>query len=278
MPAAKANRKLNISLREPVKAAPSPAARVATAAGKSLLRLVRSLGREQAAIWSFPRILWQGKYRLPTALFLLVTGLFFMIDPRDPSYFRNTHAFSAFNTVVSGEHAAVAMWAVMISALVIGLLRRDRYLTRTFLFAFEAILSSEIFTQVLKGIDRRLRPEDALNCRYFFQTWFQDKGAWYGGHGSFPSGHMIAAISIATVFAVRYRHHRWAPWTAYGAAAIIGFSRITLLSHFPSDVFAAAVLGYAIARYAVLQDAPQPALERVGSYARSEDARVEALS
>jgi membrane-associated phospholipid phosphatase len=37
-------------------------------------------------------------------------------------------------------------------------------------------------------------------------------------------------------------------------AGTIGFSRITLRAHFPSDVFLGGVLGYAIARYDVLRD------------------------
>ena len=60
----------------------------------------------------------------------------------------------------------------------------------------------------------------------------------YLGPGGFPSGHTIAAFSIATVFAERYHRHRWVPWTAYGLAGLIGFSRVTLQAHFPSDVFA----------------------------------------
>jgi membrane-associated phospholipid phosphatase len=35
-------------------------------------------------------------------------------------------------------------------------------------------------------------------------------------------------------------------------AGVIGFSRMTLSSHFSSDVFMGAALGYAITRYAVL--------------------------
>jgi membrane-associated phospholipid phosphatase len=35
-------------------------------------------------------------------------------------------------------------------------------------------------------------------------------------------------------------------------AGVIGFSRMTLSSHFPSDVFMGAALGYSITRYAVL--------------------------
>lgn len=225
---------------------------LAQALGVAFIHLVVNVVKDQAAIWSFPRLLLQGKHWRTTILFLAGTGLLFLVDPYDPAFFRHTRAFSTFNLIVSGNHAALGMWLVMIAALLVGVFRRDEYLRTTFVLAFEALLSAELFTQVVKGFDRRLRPQDVRVGSGFLAAWFQDKGVWYGGHGSFPSGHMIAAISIATVFAVRYRHHRWAPWIAYSLAGVVGFSRITLLSHFPSDVFAATVFGYVIAKYVVV--------------------------
>ncbi len=191
--------------------------------------------------------------------FAVITGALLMVDPRDPSFFRSTHEFYYLNIIVSGHNATVAMWLVMLGALAIALVRGDLYLKATAYYGCEAILDSEILTQVLKGIDRRLRPQDVMTYRHFFDSWFRDKGPWYAGPGSFPSGHMIAAISIAAVFAIRYRHHAWAPWAAYSMAGIIGVSRITLLSHFPSDVFAGAFLGYVIVRYVVLAEGRPPA-------------------
>jgi membrane-associated phospholipid phosphatase len=63
----------------------------------------------------------------------------------------------------------------------------------------------------------------------------------------------MAAFSLATVVARRYGKHRWVPYTAYGLAALVGFSRITLSAHFLSDVFMGGALGYSISRFAVLR-------------------------
>ncbi len=49
------------------------------------------------------------------------------------------------------------------------------------------------------------------------------------------------------------RGRRWVPWVAYGLATLVGFSRISLQAHFPSDVFAGAVLGHLVSRYVVLR-------------------------
>jgi membrane-associated phospholipid phosphatase len=41
---------------------------------------------------------------------------------------------------------------------------------------------------------------------------------------------------------------------AYGSAALVGFSRMTLSAHFASDVFMGAALGYSISRFTVLRE------------------------
>src|SRR5208282_4597696 len=87
----------------------------------------------------------------------------------------------------------------------------------------------------------------------FADTWFDDHTSVFRPNGSFPSGHTIAAFSVATVIARRYGNHKWVPYVAYGTATLIGFSRVTLSAHFTSDVFAGAVLGYSISRFTVLQ-------------------------
>jgi len=86
----------------------------------------------------------------------------------------------------------------------------------------------------------------------FTHTWFKYPGT-FGNSGSFPSGHAIAAFSVASVFACRYRRRRWVPWVAYGGATVIALSRIPVQAHFPSDVFVGATLGYVIGHYVVLR-------------------------
>ena len=135
-----------------------------------------------------------------------------------------------------------------------GLARRDEYMQKTVQLAGEAVLDGEVLKVVMRDVSRRLSPREILPNGDFSDTWFRrQKGLFYVGSGGFPSGHTIAAVSIATVFARRYPNHRWVPWVAYGLSGIVGFSRITASDHFPSDVFAGAVLGYAITRYDVLR-------------------------
>jgi len=62
---------------------------------------------------------------------------------------------------------------------------------------------------------------------------------------SFPSGHTVAAFSTATILALARRDWRWT-LILLGGATWMGFSRIYLGHHFPSDVLAGAFLGMAI--------------------------------
>ena len=132
--------------------------------------------------------------------------------------------------------------------------RHDSYSQQTVELAAEAVLAAEIPALVTRDVARRLSPGDIAPNGNFSDTMVPNpQWPFYLGPGGFPSGHTVAAFSIATVFAERYRRHRWVPWTAYGLAGLVGFSRITLQAHFPSDVFAGAVLGYTITHYIVLR-------------------------
>src|SRR5262249_33889020 len=95
------------------------------------------------------------------------------------------------------------------------------------------------------------RPSSMSMGSGFTDTWAAGP-RFASSNNSFPSGHSIAAFSVATVIARRYRNHRWVPYVAYGGAALIAFSRVSGSSHYVSDVFGGGALGYSIARFAVL--------------------------
>jgi membrane-associated phospholipid phosphatase len=117
----------------------------------------------------------------------------------------------------------------------------------------EMLVDAEIVTIIFKDATKRTRPAGFPAGGNLYDSWFDSKGSFLRGNGSFPSGHAIAAFAIATVVARRYRNHRWIPYIAYGAAALVGFSRLSLLAHFSSDVFMGAALGYSISRFVVLR-------------------------
>ena len=222
-------------------------------------RLVPNMVQDQKQIWLFPVSLAHGHHLLPVLAVAGVTAGFMAIDEHNAKYFRNTQTFAGFNKVFSGSNSSLGMEIFPAAFYAIGLARKDTYAQHTVLLAGEAVLDSEILTAVIKDVDRRFRPASVPPGGDFSHSWFQEtRGSYLGGVGSFPSGHAIAAFSVATVFARRYPNPRWHVWLAYGLASLVGFSRLSLQSHFSSDVFAGAALGFTIAHYVVLR--PRSAL------------------
>jgi membrane-associated phospholipid phosphatase len=240
--------------QEPSPAAATGAAQNAPIPGSgravSWWQLPSDVLHDQRGIWLFPTKVAGGQHLFPTFAVVGVTGALIATDPHDAPYFRRTDDFQRFNRVFSGKATGLAAALMPLSVYAVGLMRQDSYQQETSLLAGEALADSLILATAMKVSTQRLRPSDIPPQGDFSDTFFR-------GHSissvSFPSGHTIAAFSVATVFARRYRNHRWVPWLAYGAAGVIGFSRISLQAHFPSDVFLGAALGYSISRFAVLR-------------------------
>jgi PAP2 superfamily len=217
----------------------------------SWLRLPSNILHDQKKISSFPISVAHGHHLLPTFTVVGLTAGLIAADQPDARYFRRTTTFQSFNRAFSGHNTSLVIALAPMSLYAIGWVHKDSYQQKTALLAGEAVADSLILSTVLKVATLRLRPSDILPQGDFSDSFFLRRNAI--SSGSFPSGHTIAAFSIATIFAERYsKHHRWVPWVAYATAATIGFSRITLQAHFPSDVFLGAALGYSVSRFAVL--------------------------
>jgi len=138
-----------------------------------------------------------------------------------------------------------------------GLITKDKYTQNTALLSAEAVADAEIVNTALRTATRRVRPSsfqpNAAGQYHMADNWFESDGSFLG-RGGFASGHTTAAFAVATIVSRRYPHHRWVPYIAYGAASLVGFSRLTLSAHFPTDVFFGGVLGYTIARFSVLHN------------------------
>jgi membrane-associated phospholipid phosphatase len=216
-------------------------------------KIVPNILCDQKRIWTFPWRLAHGKNVLPTAAVLGVTAGLIALDPTDTRYFRRTSSFHQFNHVVSGINTGLVIGLVPASFYAVGLLSRDSYAQHTALLIGEAVADAEIVSVVMKDVDRRLTPLEIPRNGNFSDTWFKKHGNWLAANGSFPSGHAVAAFSVATVISRRYGSHKWVPYVAYGTAGLISFSRLTLSAHFASDLFMGAALGYSITRFAVLR-------------------------
>jgi membrane-associated phospholipid phosphatase len=216
--------------------------------------IIPNIADDQKQIWTFPARLTHDHYWIPALAVIAATAGLIAVDPWTDKPFTTTKAFRGFNSVFSSTATSAGIAIMPASLYAVGLLRKDSYAANTALLAGEAVADSEILAEVLKTADRRVRPQNVPPNGNFADTWFEAQGGVGVGRGGFPSGHSIAAFSVATVMARRYgTRRRWVPYVAYGLAATIGFSRVTTLAHFPSDVFLGAALGYSISRFAVLR-------------------------
>ena len=203
--------------------APSVPASTATKADRQVSPklLPVNIIKDQKPIWLFPFHVAQGNHWKPALATMLATAGLVALDPHDAPYFRRTSTFRDFNKVVSGGNTTLTMAIVPASVYVVGIVRRDSYAQHTALLAGEAVADSALLTVVMKDIDRRLRPSDISPNGDFSHPWFKCHSQINGAGCSFPSGHTIAAFSLATVFAERYHQHRWMPWVAYGMASLV---------------------------------------------------------
>jgi len=110
----------------------------------------------------------------------------------------------------------------------------------------EAIVMAGATTTLLKGLTGRARPfvsTDTNPTDFHFGRGFNG-----GNFQSFPSGHTTAAFALAST--VTSESQRWWPhqtWivgpTMYGAATLVGLSRMYNNAHWASDVVVGAAIG-----------------------------------
>ena len=144
---------------------------------------------------------------------------------------RNTTLDPAFKFVTN----SVLPMAVAIPSgfITYALLRKDSASKTNAIIVCSSLVISGIITTSLKYTINRERPYDAYP---FIQQ------VTPGGGPSFPSGHTSTAFALAT--SVSLACPKWyviAP--SYLWAGAVGYSRMDLGVHYPSDVLAGAVIG-----------------------------------
>ncbi len=114
------------------------------------------------------------------------------------------------------------------------LIKGDKQLQRDAIFTAGSYITSAIITQSVKRIVNRKRP---------FETYsFIIKRDDESGGLSFPSGHTSAAFCTATSLALRY--HKWyVVVPSYIFATSVAWARMYQGVHYPTDVFAGAIVG-----------------------------------
>lgn len=140
-----------------------------------------------------------------------------------------TYGYSKF---ISNTTSDVAIGIPVIMG-VVGLIEKDDNLLKNALYVGVSIGVDGALTYSMKNLFARPRP---------FVTYPDIKKLGTGGSYSFPSGHTSMAFVTATALSLKYP--KWyviAP--SYFWACSVGYSRMNLGVHYPTDVLAGALLG-----------------------------------
>lgn len=147
------------------------------------------------------------------------------INPQNPS--------SPVWKAASGSVDWVA-GAITFGTVGYGFIKKDKAIQQN---GYELLITSGInfaTTAILKIVFDRTRPADKYPGQVFVNSTTTGK--------SFPSGHTSEVFAVATTLTLQYK--KWyVVVPAYLWAGCVGYSRMYLGKHYPSDVLAGAIVG-----------------------------------
>jgi membrane-associated phospholipid phosphatase len=144
-------------------------------------------------------------------------------DPPVSGYWKFTSASTYF--VSAG---------IPITAFIIGAVRHDPHLKETAYETFGSVAVELIISEAVKMGLNRQRPAEKYPTEIF---------PYRDVHGrSFPSGHTSLAFATAASLSLQCREW-WVVVPAYAWATSVGYSRMYLGVHYPSDILGGAAAG-----------------------------------
>lgn len=150
---------------------------------------------------------------------------------RDINLHRNTHLDGTFKTI--SATASPFAFGTPVILYGIGLINKDKDMKDKALYIGATVITSTVIATILKNTVKRARP---------FNTYPDIQKETSGGGYSFPSGHTSDAFSLATSVTLAYP--KWYVIVpAFAWAGAVGYSRMDLGVHYPSDVLMGAVTG-----------------------------------
>ena len=175
---------------------------------------------------------------------LLVSSLFFkqsVAQNWDLSLLKSINSQTPTNGIwkAFSSTAEPVSVGVPLGLLAVGLINKDYELKSKSLEMIGSIAATAVATEALKIIINRDRPYQKYPLEVFPYD-ATEKGK------SFPSAHTSLSFATATSLALTY--HKWyITIPALAWATGVGYSRLYLGEHYPSDVLAGAIVGTASA-------------------------------
>ena len=174
------------------------------------------------------------KYLVP---FALISGALIATDRSTSRNLPNSRDQGVWSGRVSQLGSWYALTGISGTTYLAGRFAGNARVQETGLLAMESLGHAEVATFALKQLTNRERPLD-----------HDQRGGFWEGGNSFPSGHAAGIFAVATVFAYEYGDNRAVPVVAYSLATAVALSRVGARRHWASDIFVGGSLGFLIGR------------------------------
>jgi membrane-associated phospholipid phosphatase len=171
------------------------------------------------------------------AMFLVGTAALIATDRQSSRAISLTHV----NTYRNMSNGGISSLSVALGGIfVVGLTGDHPHARETGMLGLETLVNTFVVYTPMQFIFGRERPTEGTgNGRFFVNRGFNT---------SFPGGHGMFAMAMATTIAHEYRKP-WVEILAYGAAAAVAAGRIGAKMHFNSDILVGSSLGFLISRH-----------------------------
>ena len=171
---------------------------------------------------------------------LIIAGCFFLNNTSAQNWeidllknINPSQSHPAFQQNISKSVYPLAL-ATPITIFAVGLINKDKKLQQQSYKIVGSLLINTAITQAMKYTINRNRPYQDYPTIIYPNNIEND--------ASFPSGHTSTAFALATSMSIQYK--KWyVVVPAYAWATSVGYSRLYLGEHYPTDVLAGAAIG-----------------------------------
>jgi membrane-associated phospholipid phosphatase len=167
-----------------------------------------------------------------------VTAALIATDHQTSTLLENSKTQVRWGDRLSNIGTSYTLVPVVAGFYAFGVFKDDPKAREAGVLSTEALVDSVIVVNVLKPIAGRTRPDDS-----------GEKGSFFDGGSSFPSGHAISSWAVASVLSYEYGHTKVVPIIACGLAGVVSVARFGAQKHYASDIVAGGAMGWFIGRY-----------------------------